>query len=309
MASIRIHTVAHSTPRVQSQTSFLLSLLPWESRPVPRLRPSVCWQTPVCIQFTSLGTPDPPVSLLLTGWFRCPTDITNVRYPKPGPHPLLTPNVLLQKLSLVQEEAAPFSQLLRPSPLTPPLSYPMSSLIMLASHSSTTTPGVWRGSYRPLCSLAPLQFTVGTAAPLHSAFLITWNTVCLFLTYPAYILPNRRNAPWKQDFLSRSFPAVSQHLEQGPAHLPSDSTTMCVCGSSPPADNFLSLLGTFSNVLEGCSGWKYSELTPTSFSQWDLGYKYFCSLTLPMKYPWGSCSTALPRVCLWDEAPSAHNSS
>lgn len=44
--------------------------------------------------------------------------------------------------------------------------------------------------------------------------------------------------------------------------------------------------GTFSNVLEGCSGWKYSELTPTrgSLSQWDLGYKYFCSLTLPLRY-------------------------
>ena len=163
-----MHTGDHSTPRVQSQTSFPFSLLPQESQPVPRLRPSVCWQTPVYIQFTPVGTPDPPISLLLTASFRCPIDITNVRYPKPGPHPPLTPNVLLQKFSLVQEEAAPFPQLLGPSPLTPLLlSYPMSSLPILASHSSAAIPGIRWGSRCPLCSLDPLQFTVSTAAPLH----------------------------------------------------------------------------------------------------------------------------------------------
>ena len=186
VASIRIHTVDHSTPRVQSQTSFLFSLLPWESQPVPRLRPSVCWQTPVYIQFTPLGTPDPPISLLLTASFRCPADITNVRYPKPGPHPPLTPNVLLQKFSLVQEEAAPFSQLLRPSPLTPLLSYPMSNLRIMAPHSFTATPGIRQGSYCPLCSLAPLQLPLwsGAQQPRSTVLFSSRGTrsVCFLLT-------------------------------------------------------------------------------------------------------------------------------
>ena len=196
----------------------------------PRLRPSVCWQTPVYIQFTPLGTPDPPISLLLTASFRCPNRHHKCKIPKARPQPPLTPNVLLQKFSLVQEEAAPFSQLLRPSPLTP----------LLISHVLPAHNGIsflychaWNMAGFLLSSLLPGLSSAATverstAAPLHSAFLITWNTLCMFLTYPAYILPTEGMLHESKTF-SLSFPAVSQHLEQGPAHLPSDTTTMCVC--------------------------------------------------------------------------------
>lgn len=74
--------------------------------------------SPVYIQFGPLLAPDPTLSFLLTPLLRCPTEITNVMCLKPGPQSPLTPHLLLLRFSLIHENAAPVSQLLRPNSLT-----------------------------------------------------------------------------------------------------------------------------------------------------------------------------------------------
>lgn len=69
--------------------------------------------------------------------------------------------------------------------------------------------------------------------------------------YVAIKLLEQRLSPWTSLV---SFPAVSQHLEQCLAHLPSNTTSVYVSGCPLPASSLS--WGTFSNVLKG---WKYPE--------------------------------------------------
>lgn len=142
---------------------------------------------PSYIQFTPVGTPDPPISLLLTASFKCPTDITNVRYPKPGPHPPLIPNVLRQVFpgSGRGSSIFPVAQ-----------AKPVDSSPSLVSHVQPAHHGIsllcrhpWNMVGLTLSSLLPGPSSVHCqhSSPAPHAFLITWNMLCMFLTYPAYL--------------------------------------------------------------------------------------------------------------------------